>query len=273
MKSHIGVVQMRSTDQLTDNLKFAHTQIQYAADKGMDLLAFPETFLYIGPDNQKKHRIAEALDGAIVETFQAYAQQYNISILMGSIYEKIADDPERLYNTSIFINRRGNIDAVYRKIHLFDAPNLGFNESDGIKAGNDLIVFDHEVGRVGLSICYDLRFPELYRHLTAQGAEVIFVPAAFFLYTGKHHWLQLLVARAIENQVYIVAPNQWGQHYEGRISYGSSVIIDPWGSIVCCAAERTEIVSATIDLSYLKEVRQNMPILTHRRPYLYKNND
>ena len=264
MKSHIGVVQMQSTDQLTDNLKYAHRQIQYAADKGIDVLAFPETFLYIGVDNQKKHRIAEYLDGAIVETFQAYAQRYNMSILMGSIYEKIASDPERLYNTSIFINRQGNIDAVYRKIHLFDAPSLG------IKAGDDLAVFDHEAGRMGLSICYDLRFPELYRHLTALGAEIIFVPAAFFLYTGKHHWLQLLVARAIENQVYIIAPNQWGQHYEGRISYGSSVIIDPWGSIVCCAAERPEIVSTTIDLDYLKEVRQNMPTLSHRSSALYQ---
>tara|TARA_R110001606_G_scaffold395664_1_gene568362 strand:- start:45962 stop:46783 length:822 start_codon:yes stop_codon:yes gene_type:complete len=272
MKSHVGVVQMRTSDQLTDNLKYAHTQIQYAADKGIDLLAFPETFLYIGSDNQKKHLIAEALDGAIVETFQAYAQRYNMSILMGSIYEKIVDDPERLYNTSIFINRQGEIAAVYRKIHLFDALSLGYYESDGIKAGDELIVFDHEVGRIGLSICYDLRFPELYRHLTEQGAEIIFVPAAFFLYTGKHHWLQLLVARAIENQVYIVAPNQWGQHYEGRISYGSSVIIDPWGSIVCCAAERPEIASTTIDLDYLKEVRQNMPTLSHRRSYLYQDN-
>jgi predicted amidohydrolase len=273
MKSHIGVVQMQSSEQLTDNLKFAHSQIKYAADKGIDLLAFPETFLYIGQDNQKKHRIAEALDGPIVETFQGYAQHYNMSILMGSIYEKIADDPDRLYNTSIFINRQGKIKAVYRKIHLFDAPILGHYESDGIKAGNDLIVFDHEVGRIGLSICYDLRFPELYRHLTAQGAEIIFVPAAFFLYTGKHHWLQLLVARAIENQVYIIAPNQWGQHYEGRISYGSSVIIDPWGSIVCCATEQAKTVSTIIDLSFLKEVRQNMPISSHRRPSLYQENN
>lgn len=268
MKSHIGVVQMCSSDQLTDNLEFAHSQIQSAGDLGIDLLAFPETFLYIGGDNQKKHKIAQTIDGALVETFQGYAQRYNMSILMGSIYEKIANDPERLYNTSIFINRQGNIDAVYRKIHLFDAPGLGYMESDGIKAGNDLVIFDHEVGRIGLSICYDLRFPELYRHLTAQGAEIIFVPAAFFLYTGKHHWLQLLVARAIENQVFIVAPNQWGQHYDGRISFGSSVIINPWGDIVCCADERPEIVSTTIDLNYLKEIRQNMPTLSHRKSYL-----
>jgi predicted amidohydrolase len=123
---------------------------------------------------------------------------------------------------------------------------------------------------LGLSVCYDLRFPELYRHLTEKGAEVIFVPSAFFLYTGKHHWLPLLTARAIENQVYIVAPNQWGKHHEGRTSYGSSVITDPWGSVICCAPERPGMVSATLDLGYLREVRSNMPILGHRRPEIYQ---
>ena len=123
-----------------------------------------------------------------------------------------------------------------------------------------------------MSICYDLRFPELYRDLTAKGAEIIFVPAAFFLYTGKHHWLPLLIARAIENQVYIVAPNQWGEHYEGRVSYGSSVIIDPWGSVVCCAPERPDLVSTMIDLTYLQEVRASMPILKHGRPEVYQYN-
>jgi len=273
MKNHIGIVQMRSTDQVEQNLAFSHQQIQHAADKGIELLAFPETFLYIGPDNQEKHRIAQTLDGEIVDTFREYAVRYDMSLLLGSIYEKIPDDKERLYNSSIFIDRQGDIKAVYRKIHMFDAPALGYNESDGIKAGDEPIVFDHDIGRIGLSICYDLRFPELYRHLTAMGAQIIFVPAAFFLYTGKHHWLQLLIARAIENQVYIVAPNQWGEHHEGRTSYGSSVIIDPWGSIVCCASERAEMISTVIDLDYLHEVRRNMPLLAHRRPTIYKTPD
>ena len=192
-----------------------------------------------------------------------------MSLLLGSIYEKSVEDKERLYNTSLLIDRSGELTGVYRKIHMCDAPNLGYNESDGIKPGNIPVVVDHEIGRLGLTICYDLRFPELYRHLTAQGAQVIFVPAAFFLYTGKHHWLPLLIARAIENQVYIVAPNQWGEHHEGRTSYGSSVIIDPWGSVVCCAPERPSLVSATIDLDYLDEVRHNMPLITHHRPEIY----
>mgnify|MGYP000016099169 FL=1 len=270
MTSHIGVVQMRSSDKLEDNLDCAHKKIQQAADKGVDLIAFPETFLYVGRDNAEKHRVAQSLDGEIVQTFREYADKYDLSILMGSIYEKTPDEPERLYNTSVLINRQGEVSGVYRKIHMCDAPALGYNESAGIKPGNIPVVVDHEIGKIGLTICYDLRFPELFRELTARGAEIIFVPAAFFLYTGKHHWLPLLIARAIENQVYIVAPNQWGEHHEGRTSYGSSVVIDPWGSIVCCASERPEVVSTEIDLAYLKEVRQNMPILSHRRPELYQ---
>jgi predicted amidohydrolase len=270
MASHIGVVQMCSTDNLELNLKCATEKIEQAAEQNIDLLAFPETFLYVGRDNAEKHRVAQTIDGELVQTFQNLAAKHDISLLLGSIYEKPNDDDERLYNTSVLINRDGALNGVYRKTHMCDAPNLGYNESDGIKPGSELVVVNHEIGRVALTICYDLRFPELFRHLTDQGAQVIFVPAAFFLYTGKHHWIPLLIARAIENQVYIVAPNQWGENYEGRVSYGSSVVIDPWGSVVCCASERPEIISTMIDLDYLKEVRDNMPIYSHHRPELYR---
>lgn len=270
MSSQVGVVQMCSTGDVEQNLAYSLQQIVEASDKGIDLLAFPETFLYIGRDHDEKHRVAQDLNGELIETFQREAQKHNISLLLGSLYEKIPDDSYRLYNTSLLIDRQGELTGVYRKIHMCDAPTLGFNESDGIKPGDEPVVVDHEIGRIGMTICYDVRFPELYRHLTAMGAEVIFVPAAFFLYTGKHHWLQLLIARAIENQVYIVAPNQWGTHHEGRTSYGSSVVIDPWGSVISCAAERPETLITTIDLDYLKEVRTNMPLLSHRRPNLYQ---
>ncbi len=272
MKSRIGIVQMNSSDQFTENLEYSLNKIREAADEGVDLLAFPETFLYVGKDHEEKHRVAQTLDGQLVQTFQECASKYNLSILLGSIYEKTQEDSERLYNTSILINRQGELNGVYRKIHMCDAPTLGYNESDGIKPGNIPVIVDHEVGKLGLTICYDLRFPELFRHMTAQGAQIVFVPAAFFLYTGKHHWLPLLIARAIENQVYIVAPNQWGEHHEGRVSYGSSVIIDPWGSVICCASERAELVSAVVDLDYLREVRENMPLLNHGRPELYRSN-
>jgi predicted amidohydrolase len=259
---------MNSTDSLKENLAYATAQIHNAASEGVDLVTFPETFLYIGQDHQQKHKVAQALDGEIVQTFRDLAIRYDVSILLGSIYEKTLDD-DRLYNTSVLINRQGEVNGIYRKIHMCDAPTLGYNESVGIKPGNIPVVADHDIGKLGMSICYDLRFPELYRNLAERGAEVIFVPSAFFLYTGKHHWLPLLTARAIENQVYIVAPNQWGNHHEGRTSYGSSVIIDPWGSVVCCASERPGLISSTIDLAYLREVRSNMPLLKHTRPELY----
>ena len=270
VRSRVGVVQMNSSDNFEANLRFAETQLQQAAELGLDLVAFPETFLYVGKSNVDKHQIAQTLDDELVSRFRELATVHNISVLLGSIYEKIVDDGQRLFNTSVLINRQGEISAAYRKLYLCDAPNLGHLESTGIRPGEKAVVVDHEIGRVGLSICYDLRFPELYRELSAQGAEIIFVPAAFFLYTGKHHWLPLLIARAIENQVYIVAPNQWGFHYEGRISFGSSVIIDPWGSILCCAPEQPGLSWTAIDLDYLHQVRNNMPIHTHRRPELYR---
>jgi len=269
MKNNIGVVQMTSSDNVEENLAFALAKIQQAVEQNIDLIAFPETFLYVGKDHQAKHRAAQTMDGEIIDTFRDYASKYDLSILLGSVYEKIPDD-NRLYNTSVLINRQGELNGVYRKIHMCDAPALGYNESDGIKPGDTPVIVDHEIAKMGLTICYDLRFPELFRHLTAKGAEVIFVPAAFFLYTGKHHWLQLLTARAIENQVYIVAPNQWGEHHEGRTSYGSSVIIDPWGSVITCASEREELVAARIDIDYLNEVRSNMPLLDHGRSELYR---
>ncbi|MEE9396044.1 MAG: carbon-nitrogen hydrolase family protein [Methylococcales bacterium] len=270
MTSNIGIVQMNSNSNTLENLEFAKKQIEQGSRNGLDLIAFPETFLYVGTDHQEKHKIAQSLEGKFIQTLQEHALHFRISILLGSLYETVPGDAHHLYNTSVLIDRGGNLVGVYRKIYMCDAPALGYNESKGIKPGDTLVVVDHEVGKIGFSICYDLRFPELYEALTTQGAEIIFVPAAFFLHTGKQHWIPLLTARAIENQVYIVAPNQWGFHYEGRISYGYSVIIDPWGTVLCCAPERPCLVSAIIDLNYLKDVREKMPVLVHKRPKLYK---
>ena len=270
MKNRIGVVQMNSTTSPEHNLAYAKSVLKEAAREGVDLLAFPEIFLYIGQDEQTKYRIAQTLDGDIIQRFCDDAVHYGLSILLGSLYEKSADNDGRLYNTSILINRQGDIAAVYRKIHLFDAPYLNHFESEGIRAGDKPVVVDHEIGKLGLTICYDLRFPELYKYLALQGAEIIFVPSAFFLQTGKKHWLPLLTARAIENQVYIVAPNQWGVHHDNRQSFGSSVIIDPWGNHLSLAPESPGLISAEIDLAFLREVRANMPLQSHGRPELYQ---
>lgn len=269
MKLQIGVVQMNSRCDLQENMSFACKQIKIAGQMGLNLISFPETFLYVGKDHLEKCRIAQSMEGEIIQTFQELALRYRISILLGSLYEKIPGESQRLFNTSVLIDCFGKISGVYRKIYMCDAPALGFFESQGIKPGNTPVVVDLEFAKIGFSICYDLRFPELFQSLATKGAEIIFVPAAFFMHTGKQHWLPLLTARAIENQVYIVAPNQWGLHYEGRISYGHSVIIDPWGTIICCAPERPGLVSGLIDMDYLREVRQKMPVLSHSRPELY----
>ena len=182
MKNLIGVVQMNSSNQPADNVAFAKAQIVQAADQGLDLVSFPETFVYVVENHSEKHHAAQTLDGELVQTFRDLASQYDISVLLGSIYEKTPDEDKRLYNTSILIDRQGELNGVYRKNHMCDAPTLGYNESVGIKPGNIPVVADHEIGKLGLTICYDLRFPELFRFLTEKGAEVIFVPALFSLY-------------------------------------------------------------------------------------------
>ena len=267
MNSRIGIVQLSSQENLAENQNYARSMLKIAHHQRLDLVAFPETFLLISPDKKRKFSCAQSLDGEIMQTFQADARQYNLSILIGSFLEKIPEDSTKLYNTSVLINRDGEIQGVYRKIHLCDIDSFSVRnmESDDIKAGTAPIVVDHEIGMIGLTICYDLRFPGLYQHLRAKGAEIIFVPAAFFLHTGKDHWFPLLQARAIENQVYIVAPAQWGCHYGKRWSYGNSCVIDPWGTIITLAPERSGLFVGEIDMEYLSEIRRNMPVLQHRK--------
>ncbi|HEC75491.1 MAG TPA: carbon-nitrogen hydrolase family protein [Methylophaga aminisulfidivorans] len=269
MSIEVGVVQMNSSNIYEENMSFAELMMKQAKNKQIDIVTFPETFLFVGKDHQEKYCVAERLETEIIPRFSEMAIESGCSVLLGSVYELTGDDDERLYNTSIFLDADGVEQARYRKIHMCDAAPLGYMESAGIKPGEKTAVIDHETGRLGFTICYDLRFPDLFRSLSGQGAEIVFVPAAFFLHTGKHHWLPLLIARAIENQIYIVAPNQWGKHYDDRISYGSSVIIDPWGSVLCCSPETVGLTVASLDLNYLREVRMNMPLHTHRRPDLY----
>jgi predicted amidohydrolase len=260
---------MCSVEDYKENLAFADKMLAESSQRGqIDLLAFPETFLYVGQDHSAKHAVAARLEKEIIPHFQNQAARYHCAILLGSVYEP-SSEPDKLYNTSILIDERGELKARYRKMHMCDAPQLGYLESSGIIPGDEVVTVDSKIGKLGLTICYDLRFPELFRTLSSHGAEVVFVPAAFFLHTGKHHWLPLLIARAIENQIYIVAPNQWGKHYDTRISYGSSVIIDPWGSVICCASEQPGLTVGAIDLSYLRQVRENMPYQSHRRNELY----
>jgi predicted amidohydrolase len=189
-------------------------------------------------------------------------------LLLGGFPERVPGHDDRLANTSVLLDPRGEVRAHYRKIHLFDVEVPGghrFCESDTVVRGDTPVLAETPWGRLALSICYDLRFPELYRKLTAEGARMIAVPSAFTRETGKDHWHVLLRARAIENQAYLIAPAQWGFHGGKRASYGHAMIVDPWGVVLAECGERDSVAVATLDFDYQDRVRANLPCLAHRR--------
>jgi predicted amidohydrolase len=256
---------MESRENLEQNWQAAVRLAEEAVSRGARIVAFPEVFLYVGPDKS----ISFDLDGVWLPKFSALASRLGIYLLAGSIGERIPNS-KKVYNTSVLLHPDGKELARYRKIHLFDAvlaDGRSYRESDYIAPGSEVVVARTEFGNVGLSVCYDLRFPELYRKLTADASStrLIFIPSNFTLMTGKDHWLPLLRARAIENQVYIIAPNQHGEKYGGRASYGKSAIIDPWGSVLAIAPDREAVVTAEIDFDYQDKVRAALPCLSHVR--------
>lgn len=213
-------------------------------------------------------KYAEHLDGPTVTRFKEMAKKHKMWLSLGGFHEKTTTEG-KVYNSHLIINDEGDIKAIYRKIHLFkvDLPNGPvLDESLTTKEGNEIVVCDSPVGRLGLSTCYDLRFPELYNSLRFRDAEVLLVPSAFTIPTGKAHWEILLRARAIETQCYVVAPAQCGEHNDKRSSYGHSMIIDPWGEVLVDLEETCPgIGSITTNLKYVNNIRTNMPILTHKR--------
>jgi deaminated glutathione amidase len=259
----VAAVQMTSTETVADNLDRAERLISRAAEQGATVVGLPENFAYLRSE-------AEAIeyrqqpDGELVAWMRELASRLNIYLLAGSFPEAVG--PEKVYNTSLLFNPKGEQIARYRKIHLFDATltdGTVLTESRFVEPGSELVMAEVEGHKMGLSICYDLRFSELYRRLAVMGAEVIFIPSAFTMQTGKDHWEVLLRARAIENQVYIVAPAQFGQHNPRRASYGRSMIIDPWGTVVAKASDLECVITAEIDFDYLRKVHMLMPCRKH----------
>lgn len=256
---------MRAGSDKQKNLLRAQEFIRQAAKKGAKLFALPEVFLWRGPKRESS-KAAEPIPGPSSLTLCRLAKELGVYIIAGSMIE--VANATHSYNTSIVINAHGKIIAKYRKIHLFDVDIPGgiqIKESDTKKPGNEIVTCKTPLGTIGLSICYDLRFPELYRQLSQAGAQILAVPAAFTSPTGKAHWEPLLRARAIENQCYIIAPNQVGRNVYGFNDYGHSMIIDPWGNILAKATKDEGLVTAEIDLSYLLQVRQELPSLAHKR--------
>ncbi|MBW2527746.1 MAG: carbon-nitrogen hydrolase family protein [Deltaproteobacteria bacterium] len=268
MSTRIAAVQMCCQDELADNLRQMSGLCARAAEQGAEIIVLPENFAYLGPETGKRE-LAEDLtraDGPIMAALARAAQEHQCWLVAGGMPERSADR-DRPYSVCAVIAPDGSLAAKYRKIHLFDidlGDGVDYCEPRATTPGDEPVVANVAGVPVGLSICYDLRFPELYRRLTAEGARVLAVPAAFTLQTGKDHWMPLLRARAIENQSFVVAAGQWGSH-GARQSYGKTCIIDPWGAVIAQVSEGEGVVTAALDFGYLEAVRAKLPALEHRR--------
>jgi predicted amidohydrolase len=264
-----AAIQMSSTLDKGENLDTAERLIRSAVYSGADLIALPELWSCHGLEDVYREN-AEPVPGQTTAFLGGLAQELGVYLLGGSILE---GDPQstKLHNTSTFFGPDGRMSAVYRKIHLFDvkAPDREYLESRTIAAGTEIVTAKAGAATIGLSVCYDVRFPELYRLLALRGAEVLAVPAAFTLQTGKDHWELLLRARAVENQAYVVAPAQWGRKADGRWTYGRSIVVDPWGTVLAQCPDRDGYALATLDLDYLDRFREEFPALKNRRPEAY----
>jgi len=257
---------MLASDDKTANLKEAERWIRHAVVQGARVVVLPEVFIWRG--NKKFEReFAEPIPGPTSTAMAELARELGIYLLAGSILEAISAS-DKAYNTSLLFDPAGALLACYRKIHLFDvdlANGVSLRESDTRAHGGDVVVVPTELGKMALSVCYDLRFPELYRGHADQGADMIFVPSAFTAFTGQAHWEALLRARAIENQVYVIAADQFGKSAKSFECHGHSMIVDPWGKILAELADGAGVISAEIDLDYLTKVRAELPALRHRR--------
>jgi len=266
-----AAVQLNSTDDVERNRSTADRLVRAAASDGAELVVLPEKWSVLGTEAQMA-AAAEPLDGFSISWARELAAELGIDLIAGSIVER-AHGHEKTLNTSVHVGPDGEVHAVYRKIHMFDVEVDGtvYRESDGEEPGDEIVVSELANGVVaGMSVCYDLRFPELYRILALRGAEIIVIPSAFTLTTTRDHWETLLRARAIENQCFVIAPNQIGSHPPGNRSGGRSLIVDPWGLPLAMAADGEGAIVVELDLGRLQDVRRKLPSLANRRPDAYR---
>jgi deaminated glutathione amidase len=268
--SYIAAIQMTSGANLEDNLLIAEALIAEATKAGATLIVLPENFSLMSQYPEDKLKYREYKGQGVVQAFlHEKAKQYNTWIVGGTIPLAVADDETKVFVSTLVYNNRGECIARYDKIHLFDVEIPGnkevYSESQTTKAGRDVLVVDTPFGRMGVAICYDLRFPELFRLMHREGVELIVLPAAFTFATGTVHWEILIKARAIENQVYFIASAQTGHHENNRKTFGHSMIVNPWGKVLSLLPEGPGYVIAPIDLTYLHQLRNDFPVLKHRK--------
>lgn len=270
-KTTVAVCQMDSKDDKSANVETALSLLDEAAEEGANFAALPEMFTFMG-DKDEFRGAAEAVPGPVTEKLAAKADEHNMWVHGGSMFE-VADEEGKVHNTTVVFGPNGDQRAQYRKIHLFDVEigdEVVTQESARVVPGEELVTFDAGFATVGLGICYDLRFPELFGSLAERGADVIVLPAAFTKHTGKDHWEALLRARAIETQSYVLAPGQIGDKPNSVPSYGRSLVADPWGNVVAKASDTVGVTTADLDFEYLQRVQRELPSLMHKRSELYE---
>ncbi|MGH2486979.1 MAG: carbon-nitrogen hydrolase family protein [Ktedonobacterales bacterium] len=274
MRIPVALVQLNSRDDKAANIAAAEAAIVAAAEGGARLVALPELWTYLGPEAGNRAN-AEQIPGPVTERLGALAARYRLILHGGSMLEAGDESMDgRVYNTAVTFDTTGALVAVYRKIHLFDAEPTArgkpYRESATTAAGDQIVIVTCDGLRLGLATCYDLRFPELFRALALRGAEIVVMPSAFTLETGRDHWEPLLRARAIENGCFMLAPGQCGPRPPDRRTYGHSLVVDPWGDVLAEGPEETPaIVRAELDTDRVAEVRRRIPSLANRRPEVY----
>lgn len=268
--THVAAIQMVSTDAVSKNLELAERLIEEAVSKKAKLITLPENFPLMGKRDEDRLAITESYnDGPLQLFLSEQSKRYKIWLLGGTIPLK-SNNPEKVFATNLLFNPDGDCIARYDKIHLFDVMLDGrdeesYRESKTFESGNDVVVVKTEIGNIGLSVCYDLRFPEMYRKMHQKNVQIITAPSAFTATTGKAHWETLLRTRAIENLCYLIASNQGGIHANNRETWGHSMIVDPWGEILAEVKEETGVAIAKIDINKQINLRKRFPTLTHRK--------
>ncbi|CAK9092680.1 unnamed protein product [Durusdinium trenchii] len=275
MALRVGLCQMTARNDKEINFQICRDLVSEAASQGCTLVALPECFAFIGAQKGEAQAAAEALEGPTMHRYCELAKEKQLWLSLGGFQEKVEGEPDdKILNTHVIVNSLGEIASVYRKIHLFDAPFTGLVESQQTVAGTEVVSCASPVGQLGVTVCYDVRFPELYQKLRFEhGAEILLVPSAFSMPTGRAHWELLMRTRAVETQCYVIAAAQAGQHNEDgnkRCSWGHAMAVDPWGKVLAeFDGSSTGVRVVEVDQNVLQDVRQKMPLATQRRYDIY----